>query len=324
MTDHTNETLAILIQNAPSKADRMQYLTELYQSNYPYIMKVCRRFAGHEELDDLMQEAYFGLTIAADRYDPEQGIPFINYAAIWIEQAVQRYLENCGNIIRVPAYLHRNIIKYLQTEKAFLQDHGRKPSDQELIELLSLKNPAQLNRIKYRVEILRPLSLDKSIVSEEASETFADTLPDPVDHYEELSEQMDADRRKQDVWDEVDALDNKKAEIIRKRFIDNMTLKQIGEVLGVTNEAVRQSQDKALKQLSRSEKLRRYADDYLSAKAYSGISLTAYRNTGTSATERTAIENYEHTIQTHVRNTERTLSRLKKRITAELIMNAGQ
>ena len=319
MTEHTNETLVELIRSTSKKSDQSKYLAELYEQNYPYILKVCKRFSGHEELDDLMQEAFFGLRIAADRYDPDQGTPFINYAAIWIEQAIQRYLENCGNTIRVPSYLYRSIIKYIQTERAFIQDHGRKPTDQELIELLSLKNPAQLKRIKDRIDILNLLSLDKAIISEDASETFADTLPDPVDYYEEMTEQMDAERKKQDVWDEVDTLDNKKAEIIRKRFRDNMTLEQIGEYFGNSQEGIRQLQNNALKKLARSKKLRKYAEDYLSAKAYSGISLTAYLNTGTSATERTAIESYEHNIQNHVRGTERRLSRMKKRIAAELV-----
>ena len=112
MEKQTNETLVDIIRNEKS-ADQMKHLADLYQQNYPYIMRICKKYSGHEELDDLMQEAFFGLRIAVDRYEADQGTPFINYAAIWIEQVIQRYIENCGNVIRVPTYLHTNIIKYV-------------------------------------------------------------------------------------------------------------------------------------------------------------------------------------------------------------------
>ena len=322
MTEHTNETLVELIQKTKKPKDLKDYLSELYQQNYPYILMICKRYSGYAELDDLMQESFFGLRIAADRYEPDQNIPFINYAAIWIRQVINRYIENCGNAIRIPSNQYRIIIKYHTTRKHFQQEHGRYPSDDEIMQLMGLKNKAQLKKIKDDADILFPLSIDNKVCSEDGTETFADIIPDPVDKYEELQDQIDDDIKKRDIWDEVDKLDDRKAEIIKKRFRDDMTLKQIGDSLGISSEAIRQSQDKALRRLSRSRKLRIYADDYLSAMAYSGTSLKAYMNTRTSSTEKTAIESYERTIHIYAKTTENRIAKMKRNISKHLKMES--
>ena len=326
MTEYTNETLVDLIKTATEKADRKEYLEALYQQNYMYIRKMCKRYAGRsgqDDIDDLTQEAFFGLRVAVDRYDPEQGTPFINYAATWIDQVLHRYLENCGNVIRVPTYLYNSILKYRKTEKVFLQDHGRMPTDDELIELMSLKDHAQLRRIKDRADILGSLSLDKQVISEDGAETFADVIPDPADHYEEVTDQMDEDQKRREVWEEVDALGDRKAKVVKMRFRDNMTLEAIGEVYGVSRERARQIQNAALKELSRSEKLRMWngSDDYLSAKAYSGTGLSTFRNTGMSSPERAVIDIYNQSVRSHVRKTERRYKRMQKKTTSPMMMD---
>ena len=321
MTEYTNEYLVELIRNASRESERKQYLAELYQQNYPYIKKICKRFSGHEEVDDLMQESFFGLRLAVDKYDLDEQTPFINYAAIWIEQVIQRYIQNSGNVIRLPAHIHAKIVRYLKVSKAFMQENGREPSDQELIELMSLKNDAQLKRIKDNANILKSLSIDKTIISDDGSETFADLIPDPSDRYEEIDDQIDADRMRCEVWEAVSTLDDKKAEIIRMRFKDNKTMKEIGDFFGNSSEAIRQLQNNALRKLARSEKIKEYAYDYISAKAFSGISLQSFRNTGMSATERAAINDYDRDIRNQVGKTEHVLADMKKKIKAQLMMD---
>ena len=318
MTEHTNEALIELIRSTTESKDRMDYLAELYQQNYLYIVKICKKYSGHAELDDLMQESFFGLRIAAEKYEADQGTPFINYAAIWIEQAIRRYIEKCGNVIRVPSYMHNSIIKYLTTEKTFIKDHGRQPSDQELCEILSM-DVKQLKNVKERIEILYPLSIDRKINTEEGTETYADILPDPVDHYEEIQDRMDADQKRRVVWEEVEHLKDNQAEIIKQYYRDGLLLSSIAESRGVSPEAVRQIKDKGIKNLRKSSRLKQYAEEYLSARAFSGIGLRAFINTNTSATERTAIESYENTIENYAYNTERRMKRMKKSMMQDAI-----
>ena len=309
MTEYTNETLVDLIRNGDTK-DRKEYLAILYEQNYLYIRKICKRYSVSEDIDDLTQEAFFGIRIAVDRYEPDQGVPFINYASIWIENVIRRYVYTCGTVIRIPNNMKRSIIKYQMTVKDFYKNHGREPLDQELRELLSL-NDKQLDILKERAITEKVLSLDKTISTEDETFTLSDVVIDPEDHYEDITNQMDDEQKRRDVWEAVSTLDDRKADIIEKRYKDNMSLSQIGNALGLSKERIRQIENKALKQLSRSEKIKAYESEYLSARAYTGTGLSTFINTGTSAPERVAIERYEHDIAKHMKDIERTIRLMK-------------
>ena len=312
MTTYDNETLVDLIRNGAAK-DRKDYLTMLYDQNYPYIRKICKRFSGIEEIDDLMQEAYFGLRIAVSKYDDAQGVPFINYAAIWIEQVVKRYIANCGNVVRLPVHLREGINKYKYTVKAFTQENGREPTDQELRSLLSLTE-RQFERLKDRVILDSTLSLDTKVTAEDGAGamTFVETIADPEDHYEEIDNRIDREIFNNDVWSEVDRLRDREAEIIKEYFIEEKTLDDIGISKGITRERVRQIRNRGLDKLKQSKLLNTYREE-LCQKGYNAVGLRAYRNTGTSSTERTAIELYNYGITKNVNDVEKTIKRAKKK-----------
>ena len=312
MTTYDNETLVDLIRNGAAK-DRKDYLTMLYNQNYPYIRKICKRFSGIEEIDDLMQEAYFGLRIAVSKYDDAQGVPFINYAAIWIEQVVKRYIADCGNVVRLPVYLREGINKYKYTVKAFTQENGREPTDQELRSLLSLTE-RQFERLKDRVILDSTLSLDTKVTAEDGAGamTFVETIADPEDHYEEIDNRIDREIFNNDVWNEVDRLRDREAEIIKEYFIEEKTLDDIGISKGITRERVRQIRNRGLDKLKQSKLLNTYREE-LCQKGYNAVGLRAYRNTGTSSTERTAIKLYNYGITKNVNDVEKTIKRAKKK-----------
>lgn len=312
MTERTNEVLVKLFQDATDHREQMEYLKELYQDNYLFILKVCRKFSAFEEIDDLAQEAFFGLRIAVERYDPDQGVPFVNYAAIWIEQALRRYLENCGHSVRVPTWMYVRIIKYEKVKAKLIQEYGREPSDLELADAMSL-TVKQLEKVKMNALVMNTTSLDKTISTENDDITLLDSIPDPVDHYEEISDQMDEDIKYDIIWDEVDRLKENESQIIREYYLNEGTLDDIGQGRGCSSENVRQIRDRALSKLRRSGNIQRYADDYLSARAYNGVGLSSFRNTGTSATERTAIERIDHVIQSQIRKTDRQIRKIKKK-----------
>lgn len=315
MTEYTNETLVDLIRNTSDKAERRNHLTALYQQNYQYIRKVCRKYSGYEELDDLMQESFFGLRLAVDRYDPDQGIPFINFASIHIEAVIRRYILNCGHTIRIPSDIYSKIIKYVKTDKAYMQKKGRHPTDQELEELLSL-DADHLKKLKEYADILKTLSIDKSISSEDDSLTFADMIPDPRDRFEEVSEKLDDIRKHEVIWNEVEQLKPDQALVIKKYFRDSVPLSSMARSMGLSCEAVRKIKKRGLKSLRGSKKILLYADDYLSAKAFSGTGLSTFLHTGMSSTERTAIDQLEHCdqgLQQYIKETERDIRRIEKK-----------
>ena len=98
----TNEQLVALIRAGENEADNM---LKLWNRNKGFVFKTAKKYSGYAEMDDLMQEGYLGLSEAVRYYDAEKGVPFINYAALWIRQAMQRYIDNSGNVVRIPVML---------------------------------------------------------------------------------------------------------------------------------------------------------------------------------------------------------------------------
>ena len=312
MDNLSNETLVDLIRNASDQKERKGYISELYQSNYLYFWKICKRYSAYEDIDDLVQEAFFGLRIAVERYNPDQGVPFINYAAIWIENSIMKYIETCGHVVRFPRWMNNRIIKYEKARKKFYQENEREPSDQELADLMSL-TIEQLNKVKENALIMKTASLDKVISEDDDDISLVDAIPDPIDHYEEITDRMDEDIKRQTIWEEVDRLKENESQVIREYYRNEKTLDDIGQARGCSSENVRQIRDRALSKLKRSNTIQKYANDYLSARAYSGTGLSSFKRTGSSAPERTAIERIDRAIQSHIKRTDREIRRIEKK-----------
>lgn len=86
----TNEELVALIQAGDHVQDNMG---QLYQQNREFIVKIALPYSKSVELEDLVQEAYFGLEKAVQRYDPTTGFKFLTYAEDCIRGTIQRYCQ---------------------------------------------------------------------------------------------------------------------------------------------------------------------------------------------------------------------------------------
>ena len=95
----TNEQLVARIQAGENTAENM---LQLWQQTKAFVAKLAKKYKGYAEFDDLMQEGYLGLNEAVNHYDVSQHIPFINYAAYWIKQCMQRFVER-DSTVRLPS-----------------------------------------------------------------------------------------------------------------------------------------------------------------------------------------------------------------------------
>lgn len=86
----SNEDLVLMIQGNEDKA---RHLGELYEQNRGAIAIIAKRYSEYAEMEDLMQESFFGLSEAAARWDPEAGASFLTYAGYWIRAAIINYLR---------------------------------------------------------------------------------------------------------------------------------------------------------------------------------------------------------------------------------------
>ena len=110
-----NEQLVARIQAGEDEAENMM---RLWQQNRGFIAKIARQYAGRAEMEDLEQEGYIGLCEAVRHYDPDKGVPFINYAAFWIRQAMRRYADVCGAAVRLPS----NVVDWIREFSAKKDD----------------------------------------------------------------------------------------------------------------------------------------------------------------------------------------------------------
>ena len=196
---------------------------------------------------DLIEEGNLGLLRAVSRFDPARKCRFSTYGTWWIRQAIRRALVNTSKTVRVPSYMVEIIAKMKMVQSQFTQKFGRAPDVHEMAERMDLgkEGVAILKRaINASDNFSRPVSLDVMWPTGEVANA-ADTLtPDQT-----VLSQMDTERI--DVL--LKSINEREALVLRHRYglYDGppMTLGDIGKLLKITRERVRQIEKIALKKL---------------------------------------------------------------------------
>ena len=147
----TNEDLVLAIQTGAG--DRQELLYVLFKQNTGMIERIIQRCHCSEDPADLRQESFFGLTRAVDLWDPDKEVTFITYACYWIKQALYRYLENCGSVLRVPTHRRQSIREYYRAVRSFQNSLGRAPTEREIGAALGMK-PEEIQAIKKDAQAL--------------------------------------------------------------------------------------------------------------------------------------------------------------------------
>ena len=234
-----------------------------------------------------MQEGYLGLCEAVRYYDAEKGVPFINYAALWIRQVMQRYIDNSGNVVRIPAHIGALVRKYKKLKSEYIKYYGMEPTDREMSAFLGVSEE-KLEDVKKSARMGRIRSLSEPL-GEEEDYTLADAVASPENLEENLARKIDRERMIQSVWIEVGRLPENQAALLRWRFWEGKTLKETGERMGVSIEAARQLQNKAMRALrlpKRCVRFRAYHEEYLAPAAVHHVGVRRFQETWTSEVER--------------------------------------
>lgn len=223
-------------------------LQELVRRNLRFVISVAKKYQNRGlPLIDLIGEGNVGLLTAARKFDPDQGVKFISYAVWWIRQAILSSLARQGRTVRVPLNRTADLSRIVKASEIIRQQRGREPTREELAQLTGLsvevvQSLAALNTGDVRLDAPMDPEGDRSLI-----ERFVgDDLPDPE---EEAMNRF--------LLDEIDralrALPPRNGRVIRLYFGleggREHTLEEIGSLLGVTRERVRQLRDRALKRL---------------------------------------------------------------------------
>ena len=223
-------------------------LNKLVRSNLRFVVSVAKKYQNQGvSLSDLINEGNLGLIRAAHKFDETRGIKFISYAVWWVRQAILQALAEQSRIVRVPLNRAGTLHRIGKRSSALLQELGREPTVDEIADGMDIS----------RDEVAKTLSISQSHLSLDAPLTpgednkLLDYLPDtqnpgPDDETFEhaLSESIE---------EVLSTLKEREARILRFYFgLDDeepMTLEEIGGMLGITRERVRQIKEKALARL---------------------------------------------------------------------------
>lgn len=87
-----------------------------------FIKSIVGKYESYAEMDDLMQESYFGFLSALRLYKPGDKTTFTTYCRYWIIQAVSRYIDNSGSVVRVPVHACNMVKRYRRIKSDFQRE----------------------------------------------------------------------------------------------------------------------------------------------------------------------------------------------------------
>jgi len=270
----TNEQIVLLIQQGQDIKHNMELL---YTKNERFIYKTVRGYANpSNDIDDLMQNAYFGLVNAVDKFDSSKGYKFLTFARFDIVSSVTRALTET---VSIPYHLRELIQRYKKACDILGQKYNEPPTERQIMAHMDITDE-QLQSIKQYSK--KVTSLDKPLSDDESSgATLGGTLQGHDTDAQELLEQEDIKRI---VNDAVNRLDDKQADIIKKKYFDNMPGATIAEQYNFTRQYVRNIEVLALRNLRRDHILKRESLDYITP-FYNRVSIQAFNNNSMSSTE---------------------------------------
>ena len=223
---------------------------QMIQANLRLVVRIASDFEGAGmPLLDLISEGNIGLMRAVEKYDPERGVKFSIYAGFWVRQAMRRGVANQSRTVRLPVHAQAKLFHINRATRRLYQLLDREPSDAELSAETGLPE-ANINRL--RTAALRTVSLEAPC-GEDDSGQVGDLIAD--EHLRTPDQELAASANLEVLQEAMAKLAPREQAVLRHRFgLDGdaeRTLEDVGREFGVTREAVRQIQNRALKKLRR-------------------------------------------------------------------------
>ncbi|MCR5124591.1 MAG: RNA polymerase sigma factor RpoD/SigA [Treponema sp.] len=234
---------------------------KLVEANLRFVVKIAKEYMNRGiEFEDLINEGNAGLMQAINHFDANAGVKFISYAVWWIRQSIMKALYEHGHEIRLPMNRANELVN-IEKARKLVADKPENVQVEEISAMLGMNKDV----VKNLMDVSREMkSLDSPISNGDAtSDSIGDMISDT--RYKNPETEAIENSLKEDVEEALSKLSPKEAKILRLRFgfggEDSMSLKEVGDEIGLTKERIRQIEKHAISTIklpSRMKKLSAY------------------------------------------------------------------
>ena len=233
-----------------ARAGDKEAAERLVTANLRFVISYVKKYRGRGlELSELVCIGNEGLLKAVKKFDPDMGVKFISYAVWWIRQTVLQALAEQTRSVRIPLNQNSNLAKLARANTQLTQSLGRTPTDGEIAS--ELEEPVGTIRALRRVAASE-LNLDAPIDRRDRdSSSFGERFSAQASDIEENVDAIACRDILETMLEKY--LTQRERKIVYLYYglddREKMTLEEIGSLLGVTRESIRQIRNRAFEKL---------------------------------------------------------------------------